>query len=297
MSNAPSLSFYLRSLLFPQPIQVGAEAPPLSLTASEGTWVRTADCKDQIHIALLFFRAMNRDEIDAWLREYSQLFEAFEKLDCAVFGINTARTDKLRAYQTELGLAFHLLYDPFALDARQFGYSGRRPYIRNGAVLINKNGQISFSERGLPSAHALLEIVAQLEGKQLQPDSPSAQNTVGAPVRNPGQRPDEVRFLSTEDTLQKLQDSDNPHLLVDVRTTPEYEADHVPGVIHIPVDEIHHRYRDLGQSNQLIFICQAGGRAYSAAEFMSSIGSTEIYVVEGGMSSWSGPRKTGGKSE
>ena len=240
---------------------------------------------------------MNRDEVDAWLREYSRLFEAFEELDCAVFGINTSRTDKLRAYQTELGLSFHLLYDPFALDSRQYGFSGRRPSIRNGAVLINKDGEISFSERGLPSAHALLELVAKLEGKDIQPESPASTMNAGAPVRNPGQRPDEVRFLSTEDTLSKLQDSDNPHLLVDVRTTPEYEADHVPGVIHIPVDEIHHRYRDLGQSNQLIFICQAGGRAYSAAEFMSSIGSTEIYVVEGGMSAWSGPRKTGGKSE
>lgn len=297
MSISTSLSFYAKSLIYPQAIAVGSKAPPLSLTASEGTWVRTADCEGQIHIVLLFFRTMNRDEVDAWLREYSQLFEAFEELDCAVFGINTSRTDKLRAYQTELGLSFHLLYDPFALDSRQYGFSGRRPSIRNGAVLINKDGEISFSERGLPSAHALLELVAKLEGKDIQPESPASTMNAGAPVRNPGQRPDEVRFLSTEDTLSKLQDSDNPHLLVDVRTTPEYEADHVPGVIHIPVDEIHHRYRDLGQSNQLIFICQAGGRAYSAAEFMSSIGSTEIYVVEGGMSAWSGPRKTGGKSE
>lgn len=286
----------LQSFIFPRPIESGNSAPALSLTASEGTWVRTKDFKDQIHTVLLFFRSLNRDETDSWLQEYSQLFDSFESLDCSLFGINTARTDKLRSYQTELGLSFYLLYDPFALDSRKFGYSGRRPMIKNGVVLISKTGDIHFSERGLVPAHQILDLVAQLEGKSIE--IPTMNNaTSSSSVRNPGQKPDEVLFLSTEKTLEMLKNTDNPHLLIDVRTTPEYEADHVPGVIHIPVDEIHHRYRDLGQTSQLIFICQAGGRAYSAAEFISSIGGKEIYVVEGGMSGWSGPRKTGGKIE
>ena len=61
------------------------------------------------------------------------------------------------------------------------------------------------------------------------------------------------------------------------------------------IDELHQRYQEIGQLDAILFICQAGGRAYSAAEFMASIGGTEMIVVEGGMSSWSGPRKTDGK--
>jgi rhodanese-related sulfurtransferase len=84
-------------------------------------------------------------------------------------------------------------------------------------------------------------------------------------------------------------------MLVDVRTFSEYEPDHVPNSLHIPVDELPQRYAEIGQTSRIIFICQAGGRAYSAAEFMTSIGATDIFVVNGGMSSWTGLRNTDGK--
>jgi len=83
-------------------------------------------------------------------------------------------------------------------------------------------------------------------------------------------------------------------ILVDVRTFSEYEPDHVPNSLHIPVDELPQRYEEIGQNTRIIFICQAGGRAYSAAEFMTSIGASDIFVVNGGMSSWTGLRNTDG---
>ena len=54
--------------------------------------------------------------------------------------------------------------------------------------------------------------------------------------------------------------------------------------MHIPVDKLPSRVEEISQNSRIIFICQAG-RAYSAAEFMTSIGATDIYVVNGGMSS------------
>ena len=56
-------------------------------------------------------------------------------------------------------------------------------------------------------------------------------------------------------------------------------------------------YKKLPQENRLIFICQAGGRAWSAAEFMSSIGCSDLFVVRGGMSAWNGERVTGGETQ
>ena len=48
-------------------------------------------------------------------------------------------------------------------------------------------------------------------------------------------------------------------ILVDVRTFSEYEPDHVPKSLHIPVDELPQRYQEIGQNSRIIFICQAGG--------------------------------------
>ena len=64
----------------------------------------------------------------------------------------------------------------------------------------------------------------------------------------------------------------------------------MPGSTHIPVDEVPHRYQEIGQMTHLIFICEAGGRAAAAAEFITSIGGSQIYIAEGGIIGWNGPR-------
>jgi len=275
------------------PIAVGEPTPPLSLTADEGTWVRMPDFKDNIHVVLLFFRTLNSDEIDNWLKRFQELREKFEELDAALFGVSTYRTDKLREYRTSLGLDFYLLYDPLALDARKFRCSGRvRPYCKNSVVIVGKDGNVAFSERGLTDPARVLQVIAQLEGVTLEDDAAAEKHSFST-VRNPGQRPDEAKNIDSEKVQALLTSTD--YKLVDVRTTSEYDADHVPDSVHIPVDEIPHRYQELGQMTQLIFICQAGGRAAAAAEFITSIGGSEIYIAEGGMSGWNGPRRTGGE--
>ena len=89
-----------------------------------------------------------------------------------------------------------------------------------------------------------------------------------------------VQMMSSEKAVELMMEQDR-FKLVDVRTLSEYEPDHVPGSMHIPIDVLHQRYQEIGQLDAILFICQAGGRAYSAAEFMASIGGTELIVIEG----------------
>jgi rhodanese-related sulfurtransferase len=91
-----------------------------------------------------------------------------------------------------------------------------------------------------------------------------------------------------------LTEKDSPFVLVDVRTKGEVEREHTPMARHhIPVDELPHRYAELGQTTHVIFVCQGGGRSASAAEFMTSIGATHVYNVAGGMSQWEGSKVSG----
>ena len=278
------------------PIAVGEAAPALSLTADEGTWVRMNDFKDHINVILIFFRSLNRDEVDSWLKGYQANRDNFEELETAIFGVTTSRTDRLRDYRNSLGLDFYLLYDPFGLDSRKFKCSGRiRPFCKDSLVVVDKSGRIAFSQRGRPEAEEILRFVADLEGKPVpgQEEAVAPERSFSN-VRNPGQRPDEVHHIGTEKVVSLLGEEDSLFKMVDVRTKSEFEADHVPGSVHIPVDEIPHRYQEIGQTTHIIFMCQAGGRAMAAAEFITSIGGSEIYVAEGGMSSWSGDRNAKG---
>ena len=233
-----------------QPIAVGEPAPALSLTADEGTWVRMPDFKDHINVILVFFRTLNSDNIDNWLKGFQVLREKFEEMETALFGVTTYRTDKLREYRTSLGLDFYLLYDPLALDSRKFRCSGRvRPYCKNSVVVVGKDGKIAYASRGIIEPDDILRVIAELEGVDL--DISVEEKHAFSTVRNPGQRPDEARSISPDKTQELLRSKDG-FKLIDVRTKSEYDASHVPGSTHIPVDEVPHRYQELGQMTNLI---------------------------------------------
>lgn len=282
----------VEKLLSWSPLPPGALAPPLSLTADDGTWIKLPDFKGHLNVLLVFFRSADVADTDRFLREVDAARTRFEALDTAVFGVHTARTDELRAYRGRIGTEFFLLYDPLALSSRGFRASGRvRPFCKDTVVVVGKDGKVLRSERGWPSVEALLQSVADAEGKPVPPPPAPAAPSGGEPIlRNPGQASATVQDVDSAGALALLDEQDSPYLLVDVRTKAEFERDHAPRARHIPVDELPHRYQELGQTTHLVFVCQGGGRSASAAEFMSSIGATHVYNVVGGMSQWTGPR-------
>jgi rhodanese-related sulfurtransferase len=170
------------------------------------------------------------------------------------------------------------LTDPFAMEARKFGLSGRRPMTRNGMVLISKEGIVHTAKCGKMSFPEILQTVHQMED-QVQEDALSE---------------DSVKIISPKKVLEYCKEFPETKI-IDVRTLSEFEPDHVPDSLHIPLDELPQRHSEIGQTERIVFMCQAGQRAYSAAEFFVSIGGKEVYVSEGGMSSWTGSRRTDGK--
>ena len=120
-----------------KPLEPGAKAPPLSLTADEGTWIKLRDFETHLHVVLVFFRSGDTAETDAFLKQIQGSLSRFQELETAVFAVSTARTDRLRAYRNKLGLEFFLLYDPFAWESRGFRTSGRvRPFCKDSVVVV-----------------------------------------------------------------------------------------------------------------------------------------------------------------
>lgn len=79
--------------------------------------------------------------------------------------------------------------------------------------------------------------------------------------------------------------------VLDVRTPGETAGGVIPGAILIPVDALEARLADLPKDHRALLVCCAGGsRSAAACEFLAQQGFTNLFNLEGGMNSWSGPR-------
>ncbi len=268
------------------PLAAGQAAPALSLTAEEGTWIKIRDFQGHLNVVLVFFRSLRDDATEDALRQLDAITGPLEQLDTIVFGVTHHRTDDLRDFRARLGLNYHLVYDPMALTARKFGCSGRaRPYVRPALVVVDKQGSVALSHDGWPAADQLLGAIAGIEGRDI-PEQHQERSFTG--VRDPGTPADEVREISADGARSLLDEADSVFVLLDVRSAAEHLAFHPAGALNIPLDELPHRYQDLHQNTDIICISQTGGQSTTAAEFLTSVGMSNVYTVSDGMASWPG---------
>jgi rhodanese-related sulfurtransferase len=87
----------------------------------------------------------------------------------------------------------------------------------------------------------------------------------------------------------KMVASGGVHVL-DVRTPQETAAGIIAGAKLIPVDQIESRIKELPKDGKpMLVYCAGGGRSAAACEFLSQHGFENLYNLEGGFMSWSGP--------
>jgi rhodanese-related sulfurtransferase/peroxiredoxin len=271
-----------------KPIQAGNRSPALSLTADEGTWVKLSDFESALNVVLIFAHYSDSKESVDIIKNLNANLDRFRELDTAVYCITNERPEELRRLRNRLHSDIFYLYDPMALTSRSFGCAGKiRPHARDAVVVVAKNKTIAYSQNNYPEVEQLISICEKLEGRKASSAEEQDTKKSAAP---PSGEAFTVLEISSDDAIKKLKEKDSLFKMIDVRTLSEFNSDHSTLAVHMPVDELSHRYRELEQSDYLIFICQAGGRASAAAEFMSSIGSQELYVVVGGMSGWTGDR-------
>ena len=78
--------------------------------------------------------------------------------------------------------------------------------------------------------------------------------------------------------------------VIDVRTPQETAAGVIAGAKLIPVDQIESRVKELPKDGKpMLVYCAGGGRSAAACEFLSRNGFENLFNLEGGFMSWSGP--------
>ena len=71
--------------------------------------------------------------------------------------------------------------------------------------------------------------------------------------------------------------------LIDVREPHEYEAGHIPGIEHVPMERL--GGLEVREGETIVFVCLSGGRSGMAAMAFQRHG-VDAYSLDGGMLSW-----------
>lgn len=73
--------------------------------------------------------------------------------------------------------------------------------------------------------------------------------------------------------------------VVDVREDYEWEAGHIAGALHIPMEQIPARLDELDPDADLHVICRTGGRSQRVTQWLVANGYSAVNVA-GGMGAW-----------
>lgn len=93
-----------------------------------------------------------------------------------------------------------------------------------------------------------------------------------------------VQHISV-DELKILFDA-NSCQIIDVREAHEYEAAHIKGSKLVSLSEFEQKINLIDKNFPAYFLCGVGKRAKKAAEYLSSLGYKDLYIVEGGIKAW-----------
>ena len=86
---------------------------------------------------------------------------------------------------------------------------------------------------------------------------------------------------------------EDSYTLLDVRQPGEYEKEHLPGALLIPLPQLETRLDELDPAKPVLAYCAIGGRSRAAAEMLAGRGFKEVYSLAGGIKAWKGEKAQG----
>ena len=95
-----------------------------------------------------------------------------------------------------------------------------------------------------------------------------------------------VREISVLELKARRDRGDTP-LVLDVREAWEVQLASIPGVVHVPMNQVPARLSEFARDAETIVMCHAGGRSMRVAQYLSNQGFTNVANLAGGIAAWS----------
>ena len=94
------------------------------------------------------------------------------------------------------------------------------------------------------------------------------------------------KAYETIDTNKAIEIIESGAILIDVRTVDEYNREHIPNAVNIPLDTLDSI--DYAKDTTIIVYCQTGVRSKEAVDLLVKKGYTSLYNLDGGLLNWGG---------
>jgi rhodanese-related sulfurtransferase len=99
--------------------------------------------------------------------------------------------------------------------------------------------------------------------------------------------------ITVEDLSDRL-NSNQPPLLIDIRSAPDFNGvgyssyGHIPNAMSIPILELESNLEDLDsfKEKEIVTMCPGGGMSLAAVDILTKAGFTDVKSLKGGLDLW-----------
>ena len=93
------------------------------------------------------------------------------------------------------------------------------------------------------------------------------------------------------DAWAELQEQTSASVILDVRTSEEFESGYIKGALNMDIREgsdFVASIETLDKSKSYFVYCRSGARSWQACQLMSQLGFSAVYNLDGGVLAWEG---------
>ena len=103
------------------------------------------------------------------------------------------------------------------------------------------------------------------------------------------QSPEKVEIINnTAEEFDNIMQGEEEYLLLDVRTSQEYNEGNIKGSLLIPVTELEGRLDEIAdyKDKTVLVYCRSGNRSLTASKILIDNGFTDVHNLLGGIAAW-----------
>jgi rhodanese-related sulfurtransferase len=93
--------------------------------------------------------------------------------------------------------------------------------------------------------------------------------------------------LDPATVARKMKEQPDTVVLLDVREPFERQFASIDPSLHIPMNDVPHRLREIPKDRQVVVYCHSGARSMMVASFLDTQGFPSVANLSGGIDAWS----------
>jgi rhodanese-related sulfurtransferase len=97
--------------------------------------------------------------------------------------------------------------------------------------------------------------------------------------------------ISPAELAERLDESNEEPLVVDIRNPPEFEREHIPGSVNVPLSRLPREVDRVSDADHVVTVCPHGKASVRAARLITAFEGFDgrVESLEHGLVGWDGP--------